>query len=97
MKRKKVYKMIDEERDYQDSLCKDTFRHSESDRSVPAELLMLKVYIDKASEDWTKNHGDIPALHQVRKIAALAVRCLENHGVESLRRKVELLHRKKEK
>lgn len=88
MERKKVYEMIDKERDYQDSLCdKGTFRHSESDKSVPAELTMIKVYTDKALEDWTNNRGDIPALHQVRKIAALTVRCLENHGTEEVHRK----------
>jgi len=40
----------------------------------------MKVYLDKALEAYAMNFGDAPALRGIRKVAALAVRCMENHG-----------------
>jgi hypothetical protein len=48
--------------------------------SVEAELLCLKVYLDKAIVDWQENQGNVATLHQIRKLAAISVRCLANHG-----------------
>ena len=80
MKRKEVYEIIDKERDYQERLSVSTFRHDDVDQSVPAELVMMKVYLDKAFNAYTANYGDQFALADVRKVTALGIRCLERHG-----------------
>ena len=49
-------------------------------KSVAEEVLLLNRYIRKAENAWVDNTGDIPALHEIRKIAAIALRCLENNG-----------------
>ena len=80
MKRQDVYERINEERNFQESLAKTIFRHNAADKSVPAEIMMMQVYLNKAIHSFTNNYGDQPALHQIRKVVALGVRCLENHG-----------------
>lgn len=70
MERQKVYKQIDKERDHQDR------KHNLSEM-ISAELVLMEVYLEKARFDWAYK-GD--PLHQVRKIVALGVRCLETHG-----------------
>ena len=49
-------------------------------RPLSAELLMIKQYAWKAADAWMFDPFDDNALHEVRKIVALGVRCLENHG-----------------
>lgn len=71
--RGQVYAAINEERDYQDNLKKGT-------RSVGDELCLLARYVRKAQDDLTQN-GKNAALDEVRKITAMGVRCLEDHGV----------------
>ena len=80
MKRTDVYEQIDKERDFQDSLTKTAFRHNVADRSVPAEIVMIQTYLNHAIREFTDYYGDEKALHQIRKLVALGVRCLENHG-----------------
>lgn len=71
--RKFVYNAIDDERDYQDSLwC--------GKNDVSGYLTMIREYSRRADVAFTDNKGDHEALHVVRKIAALAVRCMEVHG-----------------
>jgi hypothetical protein len=77
MKRKDVYALIDGERDYQDSLGAD--RSREAPHSVGAYLTLLRSYAAKADIAWTDNPGDTAALDVIRKIAAIAVRCMEDH------------------
>ena len=76
--RKEVYDAIDSERDYQNSL--GPFRTNEPLHTVGDELTMLATYLRKAQDAYTSKPGVEAALHEVRKIAALAVRCMENHG-----------------
>lgn len=73
-----IFQKIRDERDYQDHLC--TIKEMPSEPTVEGELVMLKTYIDKAFEVWTKNPNDQPALSEVRKIAGIAIRCLQNNG-----------------
>lgn len=79
MNRSKVYSVIDSERDYQDALIAGG-TYEKAIHTVGEEVLMICHYSDLAKEAWTKNYGDVAALNQVRKIAALCVRCMENHG-----------------
>lgn len=74
--RVKVYQKIDAERAYQDNM---SWNHAGSP-TIEAELLMLHEYLGRARTAWTDNTDNEPALHMIRKIAGIAVRCLENHG-----------------
>jgi len=80
--RSEVYKAIDGERDYQNSRISNKFGHQpgEHQHPVAAEILMMEDYIQRARKEWTDNKGVVPALHMVRKVAGLAVRCMEHHG-----------------
>lgn len=71
--RDEVYAAIDGERDYQDELLR-------TDRSLTAELLLLESYVARARGMWTDYKGDSEVLRMVRKVAGIAVRCMENHG-----------------
>jgi hypothetical protein len=77
-KREEVYEIIDEERDYQHSLGSNRTDHSE--KSVGDYLTMMSSYFRAAQDGWTNNAGTVFALHEIRKIAAIAVRCMEEHG-----------------
>ena len=79
MKREKVFGAIIGERYYQDAQQKGG-RFEKVIHTVGEELLLMKVYLDKAIAKYAGNYGDAPALHGIRKVAALAVRCMENHG-----------------
>lgn len=77
--RNEVYAVIDRERDYQNDLKSD--RTDGSDKSVGEYLVMLDTYINLAKTGWTMQAGNKAALDCIRKIAAVAVRCMEEHGV----------------
>jgi len=80
--RSEVYKAIDSERDYQDGRIAEKFGHQpdEPTHPVAAEILMMESYVARARAAWVDNKGVEPALHMVRKVAGLAVRCMEHHG-----------------
>ena len=78
MDRKDVYRLINEEREYQEILP-DT-RTDGHQHQVGEELVLLQVYTQRALNSWVDNPGDLKALCEIRKVAAIAVRCLENHG-----------------
>lgn len=73
-----VYKCIDEERHYQDNLGPD--RTNVTFHPIQGYLCMFDHYLRRAIDEWTLNSGDIPALNQVRKLAAITINCLEKHG-----------------
>ena len=78
MHRGDVYRLISEERTYQDNL--DSSRTDGHLHSVGEELLLLEGYLRKATALWVDRPGDTLALDGIRKVAAIAVRCMENHG-----------------
>lgn len=71
---------IKSERVYQNALGTDRVETQEMPLSVGEELVILDTYLRRAQDAYTSNPGCEPALNQVRKIAAIAVRCMENHG-----------------
>jgi hypothetical protein len=77
-KREEVYKAIDSERDYQDVLSSD--RTDGLPRSVGDYITMLQYYQHQLVEEWTMNPGNEQSLHVMRKIAGIAVHCMEDHG-----------------
>lgn len=78
--RQEVYDAIDSERAYQEALQKNTARSDGKQRSVGDYLTMLRRYMQQADERWCDNPGDDQALDTVRKIAGIAVHCMEDHG-----------------
>ena len=76
MERQKIYKRIDKERDHQD------LKHNLIE-PIPAELTLMGVYLAKAKFDWAYKKN---SLHQIRKIVALGVRCLESWGCPERRK-----------
>ena len=77
--RNEVYAAVDSEREYQEDLEPSL---TQQDRhTIPGELVLMKVYLDRAMEAWVNPRNDIEAaLNHIRKIAGIAVRCMENHG-----------------
>lgn len=81
MKRQEVYQVIDSERDYQEYLIKKN--NWDEDKSVGAFLTILRGYLRKAEDAWlseSDKEEDRPSLAQIRKIAAVAVATIEQHG-----------------
>jgi hypothetical protein len=78
--RQEVYLAIDTEREYQDVLSPD--RREAREMTIGEELVLLKEYLDRTFREWTDAPGIAPlaSLNGVRKIAAIAVRAMENHG-----------------
>jgi hypothetical protein len=74
IKREHVYLIIESERKYQDDNWPGT-------ASVGEHLVLMQTYLNQAMQKWTHTKGDESALEEIRKIAALAIRCMEQHGV----------------
>jgi hypothetical protein len=73
--RSEVYEVIDGERNYQNSL-----KGRENGKAISDYLIMIDYYLAHAKESWAANPGIKSALHDIRKIAGIAVRCMEEHG-----------------
>lgn len=76
--REEVYDIIDSERDYQDSLGDNRTDHSQ--KTVGDYTVMMTYYNTKLLEAWTNNAGTVEALNVMRKLAGIAVKCMEEHG-----------------
>lgn len=78
-----VYKAVDGERDFQDMFVLPERRYYQT-HTLGEFILMLGQYADQAREKWTHHSDGIDghpeSLHEIRKLAALAVRCMEQHG-----------------
>lgn len=78
--RNKVYRAIDSERDYQDSrFTIERTGRSAIDRSLDEFILYIQQYAAEAGA-LTTHENEEEALHFVRKVAALCVGCMEEHG-----------------
>jgi hypothetical protein len=79
-----VYAAIDGERAYQDSLWPRTDRQDDTPTSkltIGEYVLMLEDYATQARAVWrTEKKPEANTLHVVRKLAAIAVNCMEQHG-----------------
>lgn len=76
---KPIIEAINEELEYQESLTAAN-RADAEDHGVAGQLVTLSVYANKANEAWVNNAGCDPALDQLRKVAAIAIRALEMYG-----------------
>ncbi len=80
--RQEVYEAIDSEREYQDSLWPD---HGGALTGNPLTIgefvLLLQEYVSQARGEWTiEPKPEINTLNVMRKIAGIAVNCMEQHG-----------------
>jgi hypothetical protein len=86
MNRQQIYGIIDGEREFQDSMYNPHEKltsgatRAERDRDVTSHLVLLDIYLNKAKNDWNVKGDNRPALKQIAKIGAIAVRALERAG-----------------
>lgn len=94
MERRDVYKRIDTERDYQDLRWSPRREKNGTpdEQKPPAEWINYMEYHLSAAKNAVYHLDTVEALAQVRKVAALAVRCLELHGCPERVIPVELLN-----
>lgn len=81
--RKFVYEAIDGEREYQDAKWNPSTTTSGGEHSVGEWLIYMRDYIEEALHILTRTadpEGTDRALHNVRKVAAMGVVCMEEHG-----------------
>lgn len=81
--RNEVFKAIDSERDYQDSLWNETTTTSGGKHEVGAWIVFMRSYLSEA-EDQISRAADPAAsqnaLNTIRKIVTIGVACMEQHG-----------------
>lgn len=74
-----VIEAINEELAYQSTL-QGSGRADAVDHGVAGQLVTLNVYTQEANVAWAKQSGDEAALSALRKVAAIAIRALEQYG-----------------
>jgi len=83
MDREEVYKHIDTERDYQAVRWNENTTSTAGKHSVTEFLVYIRDYTEEALHLVTRNadpKASEDAAHILRKIAALAVACMEQNG-----------------
>lgn len=86
MNRTQAYQVIDDERTYQDKaydpdeLLTSGSTRAQRDNDVTSHLVLLDLYLQKAKEAWNVKGDNRPALKQIAKVAAIAVRAMERAG-----------------
>ena len=77
---KEVIDVINEELAYQTSLS-GTSRADNIDHGIAGRLVTIQAYLNKAQEAWVMEPGYESALHNLRKIASIAIRGMLHYGV----------------
>lgn len=77
MKRTDVFALLEEERQHQDAKWGTVSEHP---HEVGGWLTLIRHYLTRAEAAWSTSSNDATALAELRKLAALAVACLEQHG-----------------
>ena len=78
MNRQRVYEIIDSERAHQDRKWGDVTKHP---HEVGGWLTIMRNILAQADAAWSSWNGDDKALEEIRKLAATAVACAEQHGM----------------
>jgi len=84
--REQVYQIIETERAFQDKtyspeeVLSSGQKRGARDLDVTAHMVLLDLYLTKAKEAWNVKGDNFPALRQIAKIAAIAVRAIEQAG-----------------
>jgi hypothetical protein len=74
-----VIDAINDELLYQSQMS-DTDRADKEDYGLAGQLVALKHYTDDTLFRWTVNRGSEESLDSLRKVAATAIRALEQYG-----------------
>jgi len=77
MNRAEVFAVIDKERVYQDTVWPRDAETAQMYTYLAPHLVLLEEYILKARTAWVTNGPEAPALKQIAKLAAIAIRALE--------------------
>jgi hypothetical protein len=57
---------------------------TEDKQSIGEEILLISHYVDQARSLWkSETHVERAALREIVKIAAIALRCIENHASDA--------------
>ncbi len=86
MKRSDIYKLIDGERDYQDSKWGNSASSGiagDGSRSIDEFSLYILGYAQDAARLASHYADGTAKLAEIRKVAALCVACMEQHGAPS--------------
>lgn len=78
MNQQEVFKIIADEREYQDLKWGSFARHG---HEVGAWITLMRKHLNDAEVAWSSSAGDYDALDHIRKVAAIAVACGEQHGM----------------
>jgi len=73
-----VFAAIRRERAYQDAKWGSIEAHG---HDVAGWLLILAGELEEAMRGWRQGSGDFDALREILQVAAVAVACLEQHGL----------------
>jgi len=83
-KRNEVFEAIDSERDHQDQKWGTLEQHP---HEVGSWLTIMRNLLSEADAAYCCQRGDAGALEEIRKVAAVGVACMEQHGAPKRRRK----------
>ena len=72
-----VFSVIHDERVFQDRKWGTIQEHG---HEVGAYLLLIQKLLDDAKVAWATRRGDTGALDELRKVVAVGVACMEEHG-----------------
>ena len=78
MDRTEVYRLIDGERTYQDAM--EDKNGWQKKKAVGEWIVLMNHYVTKLNETWSVSTGDTEALGVMRKLAGIAVHCMEQNG-----------------
>ena len=71
-----IHAITDEENFYQDGKWGENRGHE-----VGGWLTIMQAHLTKAANLWASSSGDEEALHEIRKVIAVGVRCGQEHGL----------------
>lgn len=81
--RKQVYKALDSERSYQNKKWNQNTTSSRNEHSLEEWFMYIEDYVNEAKHILSREarqDSDIKCLHIMRKVGALAVSAMEEHG-----------------
>ena len=82
MKREDVYKLIDGEREYQNTRWEEGRPMIDAETPVAAWILYMETHLNLAKKEIYFLKKDV-ALEQIRKVTALGVACMENNDTKA--------------
>lgn len=84
MERQEVYKKIDSERDYQESMKKEEGSHVVEDFPLSSAILAMEHNLKQAKNSWYYNQSPYTeSMKYIRKVAAICVQMGEKYGMEN--------------